>query len=253
MSGIEHELRGLGSDLWYPTTPELAPAVMSRLAISDTRERRRAGRSLAIAAATLLLAGGSAVAAVPALRHTVLGWLGLRSVRIQRVPSISRLPIGPAGRNLGLGRRTTLAAARSRVAFRVLVPARAAPEVYLSNSPPGGQVAFVYPPGPGLPRAPGTDTGLLITEFLGQQPRAYIQKSLAPGTSATFLTVGGSPGVWISGRPHEFAYLDSQEKARAETLRLAGNTLLWRHGAVLISLEARISRQAALRIALSLR
>jgi hypothetical protein len=65
--------------------------------------------------------------------------------------------------------------------------------------------------------------------------------------------VRGAPGVWISGRPHDFAYLDARGRARVETLRLAGNTLVWRHGEVLLRLEARVSKRRALRIARSLR
>jgi len=49
------------------------------------------------------------------------------------------------------------------------------------------------------------------------------------------------------------AFVDAHGEVRAQTLRLAGNTLVWRHGLVLIRLEAKISRQAALRIATSLR
>lgn len=253
MSDIEGDLRTLARELAFPATPELAPSVAARLAIGRAGKRRRVGRPVAIAASALILAAGGAFAAEPGIRHAVLRWLGVRTVRIDRVPSLPQLPAGPAGRGLGLGRRTTLSAARSRVGFRVLIPRPVPPEVYLAASPPGGQVSFAYPPGPSLPRAPGTGTGLLITEFRGLQPREYISKSLGPGTSAELVTVGRDPGVWISGKPHELAFVDSRGEVRAQTLRLAGNTLVWRHGAVLIRLEAMISRSAALRIATSLR
>ena len=38
-----------------------------------------------------------------------------------------------------------------------------------------------------------------------------------------------------------------------DTLRLAGNTLLWQHAGVLVRLEAQISRTAAVRIAQTMR
>jgi hypothetical protein len=66
------------------------------------------------------------------------------------------------------------------------------------------------------------------------------------------VRVGADRGVWIAGRPHEFAYLDAHGQARYETLRLAGNTLLWNHRGVLVRLEANVTRQTAIEIASSL-
>jgi hypothetical protein len=205
-----------------------------------------------IALAGLSLVSGAALAVEPGLRHTVLDWLGLRSVRIERTPKVPTLRPGSAGRDLGLGRLTSLRDALDRVSFQALVPDRPADEVYLANSPPGGQISFVYRPRPGLPPAPGTATGLLITEFHGSQPRAFINKSLGPGTRISFVRVGADPGVWIAGRPHAFAYLDARGQARLETLRLAGNTLLWNHDGVLVRLEAAVSQHMALKIAASM-
>jgi hypothetical protein len=202
--------------------------------------------------AVLLLTAG-ALAAVPGIRHSVEDWLGLGSVRIERVPKLPALPAGP-GRNLNLGRPTTLAAAGGQVDFTVLAPAAPPDATYVAASPPGGQVAFVYRPRRGLPAAvPGTGTGMLITEFRGQAPQPYIAKSLGPGTALQRVTVGGGHGVWISGSPHQFAYVDAQGRAREEFLRLAGNTLLWRRGPLLLRLEANVSEATALRIANSLR
>ena len=39
----------------------------------------------------------------------------------------------------------------------------------------------------------------------------------------------------------------------SDTLRLAGNTLIWHHGDVLVRLEADVSKATALRIARSMR
>jgi hypothetical protein len=253
VSALERDLQRLGGDLAYPPTPDLGPAVRARIAARPARRRLPAGRTLAIALVALAVAGGVAIAAVPGIRHSLGDWLGFGSVRIERVPRLPALPPGPAGGDLGLGRRTTLAAARAHVSFPVLSPTRRPDEVYLAHSPPGGQVAFVDRPGPGLPRAVGTRAGLLLTEFRGRQPRTYLAKSLGPGTTAHRVRVSGARGVWISGHPHQFAYLDARGQARAETLRLAGNTLIWRHGDVLLRLEARVSKREALRIAGSLR
>jgi hypothetical protein len=252
VSDLEHELSILAGELEYPPTPDVAPAVRVRIAGAPRRRRPRLRRATAaIAVAGLLLAAG-ALAAAPGIRHSVLDWLGVDAVRIHRIPALPALPPG-AGRDLGLGHRTTLDAARTYVSFPVLVPAGRPDAIYVAGSPPGGQVAFVYRPRRGIPRAPGTGVGLLIAEFRGRQPRAYIDKSLAPGTTVEGVRVGGGRGVWISGTPHQFAYLDARGQPRAQTLRLAGNTLLWRRGAVFLRLEAKVPERRALRIARSLR
>jgi hypothetical protein len=174
-------------------------------------------------------------------------------VRIIHAPQLPALPPGPIGRNLDLGRRTTIAGARSQVRFAVLVPRSVPDEVYVSTTPTGGRVTLVYAPRRGLPRATGTGAGMLVTEFLGQQPAGFLQKTLGPGTSAIPATVNSEPAVWISGAPHEVVYLDARGLPREDTLRLAGNTLLWRHGAVLVRIEAHVTLRAALRIARSMR
>jgi len=239
LSDIESDLRSLARELAFPATPELAPSVAARLAIRRPGKRRRVGRQVALAASALILAAGGAFAAEPGIRHAVLRWLGVRTVRIERVPSLPQLTAGPAGRGLGLGRRRELAG-RFPGADSAASAVRGLPRGLAPRRP--GVVRL--PPGPGLRRAPGTGTGLLITEFRGLQPCEYIGKSLGPGTSAELVTVGGDPGVWISGKPHELAFVDSRGEVRAQTLRLAGNTLVWRHGTVLIRLEAMISRPA---------
>jgi hypothetical protein len=252
VSELERTLEAIGRALDYPPVPDIASGVAERVR-GRRAARIPARRTLAIATAALLLMAGAAFAAAPSLRHSVLDWLGLRSVHVQRVPRLPALPPGRAGRNLGLGTRTTLPGARSHVRFAVLVPVLAPDEVYVASAPAGGRVTLVYAPRAGLPRTHETRVGMLITEFLGEQPRGFIDKTLGPGTTAEPVTVGGDPGVWIAGRPHEIVYMDPDGSVNIDTLRLAGNTLIWRHGEVLVRLEADVSKAAALRIARSMR
>jgi hypothetical protein len=253
MSDLERDLQALAVGLAYPPTPNLVPAITARLGAAPLRRGSRPRRVAVATALAVLLMAGVAVAAVPGIRHAVRDLFGLgTSVRIERVPKLPAPPPGP-GPDLMLGRPTTLAAARAHVAFGVLAPARPPDRIYVAASPPGGQIAFVYRPRRGLPQAPGTGTGMLITEFPGRQPRAYIAKSLGPGTTVHQVMVGGSHGVWISGSPHYFAFVDARGRDHEQSLRLATNTLLWRRGALLLRLEANVSRATALRIARSLR
>jgi hypothetical protein len=66
------------------------------------------------------------------------------------------------------------------------------------------------------------------------------------------VSVGGRPGFWITGSPHQFGYLDRTGAFLVETLRLAGNTLLWDSGGVVYRVEGAPTRGAALRVAASL-
>jgi hypothetical protein len=250
VSELERALSGI--EIEYPSTPALAAAVRARVAqVPAPRRRRLAPRTLAIAFAILLLLAGSAVAAVPQWRHSVLDWLGLRSVKIERV---ERLPAAPARDILALGPRTTLADAARQASFTPVVPAGLPPdEVYFAEDPPGGQVALVYKPRAGFPAAGTTGVGMLITEFLGQQQSIYIQKTLGNGTRAEPVTVNGQRGIWIAGEPHILMYRDRNGQVQDYTARLATNTLLWRRGDLLLRLEAHISKAEAVRIASSMR
>jgi hypothetical protein len=59
------------------------------------------------------------------------------------------------------------------------------------------------------------------------------------------------PGYRITGRPHAFVYVDARGRTREETLRLAGDTLLWTRDGISYRLEGPVSAARALRIARS--
>jgi hypothetical protein len=54
--------------------------------------------------------------------------------------------------------------------------------------------------------------------------------------------------VWIE-EPHVVFFRDLRGRLRQSTGRLAGQTLLWQHGAVTLRLEGDLSKEEALRIA----
>jgi hypothetical protein len=159
-----------------------------------------------------------------------------------------------------LGERVTLVEAQARVGFPVLVPASlgAPDEVYVGAQPPGGQVALVYHPRPDLPAggpAEPAGAGLLLTQFRGDLnvDRGLIAKGLGPDTTIETVAVEGGAGLWIAGRPHSFFYRDASGQVRDETVRLAGNTLLWERDRLTLRLEGAATRDDALRIAIALR
>ena len=244
MTTIELMLRDAGAHAEWPPTPDLAQAVAARIATGPERRvvpmrRPRLRRPLALAlAALLVLAAGAA--AVPGVREPVLDFLGLRSVTIERVPR--PLPVVP-GAKLSLGRHTTLAAARRALYFTPLVPSGLGdPVVYYERFPPGGQLALVYRNG-----------AVFITEVQGQLQTQYMFKFIGPGAKVDRVSVNGGRGLWLYGRPHQYAYADKTGELRTDSVRLARDVLLWRSGGVLLRLEGARSKEEALRIARSAR
>jgi hypothetical protein len=247
MTPFERMLREAAAEIEWPPTPDLATAVAPRLQgpadrpIGSASRRRRPiqiRRPLAIALAVFLLLAATA-AAIPGIREPVLDWLGLRSVRVERIPR--PLP-EPPGQGLALGDHTTLATALARIEFAAVLPTGLGkPTVYYEGFPPGGQLGLVYRGG-----------RLFITEVQGRLEREYLFKFLQPGTGVSAVTVDGERGLWFQGQ-HQYAYADRDGNMRSDSVRSAGNVLLWRRGELLLRLEGARSKQEALRIARSVR
>jgi len=246
---LEATLRDIGRGLETPDAPDLAARVRARIA--DRREPRRPWiLALAPALITLLVLAGGA-AAVEVVR--------LRGVDVFRVPAVTAPPrpspsSSATARSLDLGERASFGAAQTLVQPLYLSsdPIFGAPdEIYLRRGG-NGQVSFVYAPQPGLP-AGSTGHGALVTQFRGVLDTSFIGKGVGPGSRIENVRVGDGPGVCIEGQAHLFFYRDGAGNILQETLRLAGNTLLWQRGDSLMRLEAEVGRQRALEIAASFR
>ena len=270
---LERRLVELGRIVDAPEPGTLAPGVMERIAAgrAPTRRRwrsildargRRAHRpiwtpiwqraAVAIAIVVLLVGG---VLAVPSARETVAGLLGLGGVQIQQVHDLPPV-LGPADLRSRLGERTTLAAARGSERFPIGLPASLGDpdEVYLSGRYPGGVVSLLWHARPELPTASVIDAGLLLTEFAGSiNSRTMVAKLLDRGGTVESVMVGGEPAYWISGRPHEVVLVDENGEYVFETLRLEGDVLLWARDGVTFRIESGLGRDAAIRIAESIR
>jgi hypothetical protein len=239
-------------------------------------------RRLAFALVALIALVGAVLAISPEARTAVAERLGLRGVLIQEVPALpTALPTAApaaspaaapgtpgtsvgvfaspaiptmtpsAGTRLALGQLLTLDQVRTRVAFQIPLPTALGPpdEVYLADTPPGGQVALLYYPRPDLPQAKTTSVGLLLTAFQGSVSNGALGKGLPPGTRLEEVRVNGGKGFWIEGDPHQFFYLDSRGQGRVETTRLAGNVLLWEQDKLTLRLESALAKDETLKIA----
>jgi hypothetical protein len=269
--GLEAALRDLGPRLDYPPSEQISFVVRQRLERAPTPVRRRmrwpktglgdllrpvfvpAWQRVAVALVVLVALLSGVLALSPGARKAVAGWLGLRGVKIEVVPSLSPPPPPALGRNLVLGVPVTLPEARASVPFRILLPSAQGlnqpDEIDLITSFGTGRVSLLYRARPGFPPATATGVGLLLTEFEAAPDQSFIEKKLLPsGTKLVAVKVNGEPGFWIEGA-HELYYVRPDGTPIQDTVRLAGNVLLWQHGSVTLRIEANITMAEALAIA----
>jgi hypothetical protein len=236
---LEHGLRRLGEQVEFPPTPDLAAGVRRRLEEAPQRRWWLSRRGLAVALAVIAVAVGTAFA-VPSARSEILDWLGIKGVDIVRV---DELPAVAPPADLGLGERVTLAEARARVPYEVVVPRLKGlgdPDaVYVARHGSSYQVSFLW----GTPER----VRLLVSEFEGF---AMIEKMAGPGTDTERVVVQGEPGVWFDGAEHVLLYQDGGEPLE-ETMRLVEQALVWQRGPLTLRLEGDVSKKDALEIARS--
>jgi hypothetical protein len=251
VNDLERELLALGDEIAWPPTPDLAAAVGARIAAEPRRPAGRAWRwpwqlerpRLATALAALLVvlvAFGVLLASSPGVRATLRDWLGIGSVRITRV---ERLPDLAPARELGLGKRVTLASATRAFGTVATVGALGTPDaVYLDDRLPR-RVTLVYVARAGLP-AGKAGVGALLDEIEGDTPLVYAEKMVGARVPITRVKVNGDHGYFIGGS-HALQLPDELRP------RLVGNTLVWQHDAVTYRLETALGLRQALALARS--
>jgi hypothetical protein len=241
MSELERLLVELGRTMREPEPPPAARRATGRLRREHLRPQRlRLRRAVAVALVAGAVAG---IAAVAPARTSILRFFHLGGVTVERVERIHLPPVSPRG-PLAPGREMSLARARARVSFPVLVPRRyqePSHVIFYGSDPPGGQVTLVY----GSLERPR----LLVTEFLGMRVEGVFDKKAGRRTAVEQVRVGGGPGIWLGGAKHQFSFLDEGGMTRAYETRLAGNTLVWERGGLTLRLEGDLSKPAAIRLA----
>jgi len=221
--------------------------------LSRTRARlgssRRSGPRWVLAAVMVVAVVGASV--VPAAREAVADLLGVGGIRITRDDGGGSRGIG--GR-LDLGRPVGLEeAARLSPGPLPRPEGLSAPTAVFAGQPPGG-VTLVWAPDDRLPEVLDHDVGLIVTAFPGRMgsPEVAIEKRGRDGGTTQPLTVDGAPAYWLSGAPHEIAYVDDEGRPREDTVRLSGNALVWERDGVTYRLESALSRSEAVQLAESL-
>jgi len=259
----EHELEAtltdLGERLAYPRPTRLGDAVRARL--REPRSGRwwdglRSPRySFGPALATLVLIVVVSLAAVPGVRAVADEFLRLRGIDIFQTTATPSPPAASPAVPFP-GERVSLEEARRRAPFlRAPVDARLGvpDQVFIDQTQAGDRVTLVYVSRGGIPVSPDAGVSAVVVVFRGQVDESLFGKVGVPGTRIEEVTVNGGKGFWLEGTPHQFFYRDAAGNPWPETLRLAGNTLLWEQGDTTLRLEAQIGRDEAISIAASAR
>lgn len=222
MAELEHDLRTLAAFVDLPAERDLWPGIGARLSARPRRPWLRIAVAVAVAAAV----GIGIAFAVPPARSAILRFLGLEGVSIVRVEKLPPVSSNPPV----IGVRTTLDGAATALGFRARLPDLGAPDgVYLD--PSRQAVLLVY--------------GKPVRVRLEETQLGVFQKMLTLTQHVDRVTVNGDPGIWVTG-VHVFDDFFSQP-------RLAGNALIWEHDRTTYRLEGRLTKDAALRIARSVK
>lgn len=225
MAELDHALRDVAGRIDWPETPDLATAVRRRL----PERRRRISRPLVLALAVLAVAIAAAMA-VPQARTSILRFFHLEGVTVERV---DRLPATRPFSPLELGAPVSLHEARLRLGQPILLPDGDRPDaVFFDGALAGGGVNILY--------GPATRPRLLVSEFLTVN-YDVIRKSVGLGSRVTEVLVGRDVGLWVPGK-HAVRFGPLPP-------RLAGNSLIWRHGSLIIRLEGDLSKATAIDLA----
>ena len=252
---LETTLVDIGRHLRYPTAARLSARVRARIERPRTIRERWSLPAFAPAFATAAILLIVVALGSPGVRAAASEFLRLRGVEIFPVPSVPAVTGAPT---LALpGDRVSLDEARRRVRFSLTVPTAAelgaADDVYVETSPTGDRVTLVYRVRAGVLVSKEVGVSALVVEFRGALDEILLGKATGPETKVQQVTVNGGRGFWLEGVPHQFFYREPDGSVRPDTLRLAGNTLLWEQGGVTLRLEANVTRDQALRIASSFR
>ncbi len=235
--GSDQELARALSSLEGPTDQvDLAASVSRRIAEAPPRLQARdrfallprGGRRVAVLLVLLLL--GATVAAGTRL---VVGAIEIQDTG---APGGATSLVPETGPNLG--RSTTLADAKTRAAFEVLVPSALGDPDAVFIDEGGSRVSLAWRSDDQLPAITGTQWGALVVEFGGDKVLAVKQMAVDGGE---WVDVGDVQGYWIEG-PHVLQLADGT------AFRVRGNVLLVQRGDTTMRLEIRLGLAEAVRI-----
>ena len=239
----ETHLSDLASALDWPEA-DVMPSVIHSIRESRTTPppTRRLGRALAVVALALAI-----TFVVPAGRQAIARLLGVAGIEV-----VFGMEGDPEWAELGFGKVTTVEeAAGLRGALQLPALLDAPDEVRVENGAPV-IVHALWRSGPSLPAVPGTETGLLLTQFESNADRVVFHKALTEATMISVVSVSGVEGLWIEGAPHQVTYPSTDGDVTEVISRLAANVLMWEVEGSTLRLETNLDLDEARRIAESM-
>jgi hypothetical protein len=242
----DDELGGaLGTlDVEWAATPELALGVVARVS-SERRPRvvrlplSRPKRIALIAAATVLLLAGAAVAAKIII--------DLGAVVVEYTPSRPGLlptpSIVPTGEPITLREASVLLGRDVALPTQLGEPDRVWADTVFTESGKVPRVTLAWRARPGLPQIEGARYGAVLVVFEGDANQA--SKEIYEDTGVLrFETVDGIDYYWTRGT-HLLQLLTSEGVVY---VRVDGNVLLWRDGPHTMRLETALPKAEVMRI-----
>jgi hypothetical protein len=219
----------------YPEVPSMT-AIVAGLGTPAVQQSRS---SLRWALAAVIVAAVALVTLVAPVRQAVADWLGIGAIRIV---DVGEIPTGLPDSIAELGEPVpvdTVTACASVLGC---------PDQAFASTDPDA-LSLVWLPRRGLAEVGSSGVGALLTRFEGTLDNPIIEKSVGEGARVVVVAVGEARGYWIEGEAHAFGYLDREGEIVFETLRLAGNTLLWEADEVAYRFESGLDMTAAIDVA----
>jgi hypothetical protein len=93
---------------------------------------------------------------------------------------------------------------------------------------------------------------VLVSVLRGTLAEQFLGKTIAQANAVEHLSIEGTPALIISGPPHLMMVFRSNGAIDQTYTRLAGTTLLWQRGPLLVRVEGSLSRARLVAIARSL-
>jgi hypothetical protein len=226
---LTDDLRALGRSVAPPVAPDLATAVLERIA--EQPVRRTAVEVLrskwrALLALLAVLVAGAVIA--PPVRAAVAEWLNIGGVEARPVPSGPTSAPGPPA----VTGRMSVEEAGRQAGLTPLVPKRLGAPTGVEAS--DGKVAMSWETADGVVR---------LEQFADRLSPYYVKKYY---DSLEHVPVVN--GYWF-GTPHELVLEDRYGQERFE--RVAGPTLVWVYDGLTFRLEGAVSKERAAEIAAS--